>query len=194
MVPEGRGVDLLERAIGYTLGSLALVTPESLTRPTPCRDWDLGTLLAHVNDSFTALQEAVDDRYVAVTPTSGDFRTAGDGAVRGLRDRASWLLGAWTGADEVDFLSVGGCPVSAATVSSAGAVEVAVHGWDVARACGQDRPIPESLAAELLRLGPLLVTESDRPGRFAAQVAVPRGAGAAERLLAFLGRDPRVSG
>src|SRR5690349_23901912 len=48
---------LLERAIGYTLGSLLLVTPAAMTRPTPCADWDLGALLRHMDDSLAALHE-----------------------------------------------------------------------------------------------------------------------------------------
>jgi uncharacterized protein (TIGR03086 family) len=76
-------------------------------------------------------------------------------------------------------------------VTSVGAVEIAVHGWDVAQACGHPRPIPPQLAKELLRLAPLLVTDADRPGRFAAPVAVPAHASPGDRLVAFLGRDPQ---
>jgi uncharacterized protein (TIGR03086 family) len=70
-------------------------------------------------------------------------------------------------------------------------VEIAVHGWDVAQACGRPRPIPPQLAEELLQLAPLLVTDADRPGRFAPPVAVPAGASPGDRLVAFLGRGPR---
>ncbi|MBF8194151.1 maleylpyruvate isomerase N-terminal domain-containing protein, partial [Nonomuraea sp. K274] len=52
------GVALLERAIDYTLGSLRVVTPAVLCRPTPCAGWDLQTLLEHVHDSFETLNEA----------------------------------------------------------------------------------------------------------------------------------------
>ena len=62
---------------------------------------------------------------------------------------------------------------------------------DVARACGTDRPMPPSLADELLDLVPAIVDEADRPVRFGPPVAVGRAAGPADRLLAFLGRDPR---
>jgi uncharacterized protein (TIGR03086 family) len=88
-------------------------------------------------------------------------------------------------------VSVGGCPVPTSIVTSVGAVEVAVHGWDIAQACGQPRPVPPGLAEELLLLVPLLVTGSDRPSRFAAAVAAPPGASPGDRLIAFLGRDPR---
>jgi hypothetical protein len=51
------------------------------------------------------------------------------------------------------------CPIVATT----GALEVAVQGWDVARACGHDREIPAGLADQLLELAPLIVTAADRP-------------------------------
>ena len=75
-------------------------------------------------------------------------------------------------------------------VSGTGAIEIAVHGWDVAEACGHHRPIPEPLAEEMLRLSPLFVSDADRPVRFAAPVNVPPLASAADRLLAYLGRHP----
>jgi hypothetical protein len=69
-------------------------------------------------------------------------------------------------------------------------VEVAVHGWDVARACGVDRPIPPALAGELLELCPLLVDDADRPGRFGPPADPSRWARPGDRLVAFLGRCP----
>ncbi|NRQ35642.1 TIGR03086 family protein, partial [Nonomuraea sp. NN258] len=53
-----QGVALLERAIDYTLGSLRVVTPAVLCRPTPCAGWSLQELLDHLHDSLEALNEA----------------------------------------------------------------------------------------------------------------------------------------
>src|SRR5215207_8110277 len=53
LTPLVEGVGLLERAIGYLLGSLRLVTPAVVSNATPCRDWDVRALLCHVNDSLT---------------------------------------------------------------------------------------------------------------------------------------------
>ena len=108
-----------------------------------------------------------------------------------LRDRARRVLGAWTRADGHEVISIAGRPLPASILTSTGAIEVAVHGWDVARACGQHRPIPPLLAQELLEVAPLLVTQADRPARFAAPVRVSRLASPSERLIAYLGRDPR---
>jgi uncharacterized protein (TIGR03086 family) len=73
-------------------------------------------------------------------------------------------------------------------LAAAGSLEIAVHGWDVAQACGVDRPLPAALALELLEVVPLLVSDADRPRRFAEPLDVPRGAPAGTRLLAALGR------
>jgi uncharacterized protein (TIGR03086 family) len=211
--PPG-GVALLERAISFTLGSLHSVTSAALSLPTPCREWDLHALLAHLNDSLAALHEAidlghvevghidlgpvgrgqVDRRPVDIGPDDlgpgGGHRDPAAVLVAALRGRAGQVLGAWAGGGDYR-VSVGGCRLSANVVTSAGAVEVAVHGWDVARACRRHRPIPPQLAEEMLWLSPLLVTEGDRPRRFATPVAVPPNASPSDRLVAFLGRDPR---
>ncbi len=182
------GVALLERAIGYTLGTLHGVTTAALSQPTPCPEWDVRALLVHMHDSLGALQEATDLGQVGPSPVTYHGDPAAD-LVSVLRDQAGQLLGTWAGAD-TGLVSVGGCPVSTSIVTSVGAVEIAVHGWDVAQACGQRRPLPDELAEEMLWLCHLFVTETDRPARFAAPVAVPPQARPGARLLAFLGRSP----
>ena len=68
--------------------------------------------------------------------------------------------------------------------------EIVIHGWDVARACGDRRPLPDDLAAVLLRHAPALVTPDDRGRRFADPVAVPTRCSPSDRLLAYTGRAP----
>jgi uncharacterized protein (TIGR03086 family) len=183
------GVGLLERAINYTLGSLQAVTPDALSRPTPCTDWNLRDLLTHMNDSLAALHEAVDEGAIDLDPRVFD---PDEDPVVMLRNRACQLLGAWTGVEREQSIVIGGHPLTSGIVTSAGAIEVAVHGWDVARACGRDRPIPPSLAEELLDLSVLFVAADDRPARFGHQIRVPESAPVADRLLGFLGRESPV--
>ena len=191
------GVALLERALGYALGQLHAVTSADLARPTPCPEWDLRGLLMHMDDSLIALQEALDLAWVdtegsgAAEPAYGPADSA-ISLVGRLRGHASRLLGALAEAGE-GLVWVGGLPVPKSIVTSAGAVDVAVHGWDVARACGRPQPIPERLAAEMLEISPLLITCADRPALFAAPVPVPPLASASDRLVAYLGRDPATA-
>jgi uncharacterized protein (TIGR03086 family) len=180
------GVAVLERSVSYALGSLALVTPPLLVRSTPCRRWDLRDLLHHFSDSMAALQEAVECGHVSITPCPD-----GDAVIPETRNRAVQLLGAWTNAPGASTVRVEAVPLTAPVVAGAGAIEVTVHGWDVAQACGTPRPIPEDLADELLDLAVILLRPPDRAGRFAAPLAWPPQAPPSTRLLAFLGRADR---
>ncbi|MGI5329808.1 TIGR03086 family metal-binding protein [Actinomadura nitritigenes] len=188
-------VALLERSVGYALGGLGGVTPAALGRATPCRGWDLGALLRHTADSLDALLEAVDTGSVRLHPAPGPaFRGAppGDPAavlVAACRSGAARLLGAWTSADGRP-VTVGGCTLQASMVAMTGAIEIAVHGWDIACATGNPRPIPPGLAGLLLDPAMALVTDATRAGLFGPAVSVPGTAAPAERLLAHLGRDP----
>lgn len=184
------GVALLERAMSYALGSLNLVTPRVLHRPTPCAEWDVRALLVHMVDSLDVLCNAADAGLVNDLAAALERGTAGELA-SAVRDRACRLLGAWAGADEPGVVTIYGQPLSRTIVASTGAIEVAVHGWDLARGCGQDRAIPVELAEDLNELAPLIVTHQDRPHRFGYPVAVSRDATPSDRLVAFLGRDPR---
>jgi uncharacterized protein (TIGR03086 family) len=189
------GVALLERAVGYSLGQIQAVTAATLPRPTPCRRWDLRALLQHMDDSLATMQEALE--LGSVDPEPPDPGPEPGGAaeilVAGLRARGCRLLGALAGGDD-DVVMIGALPMPVRIVASAGAVDVAVHGWDVARACGTGVAMPEQLAEDMLGIVPLLVTDEDRPGRFGPAIAVPAGASAGERLVGFLGRDPRWHG
>jgi uncharacterized protein (TIGR03086 family) len=180
------GLTLLERAISYTLGSLHLATAGALGRPTPCPDWDLRALLVHLDDGLLALAEAVDTGRVDVEPAGA----AGGDLIAGVRGRARDLLRACAAGPAGDLVRVGDATTTGALVAGTGAIEITVHGWDVARAAGRHHPLPRALAGELLDLAPLLVTRGERPGRFGRPVPVPATAGPGERLLAFLGRDP----
>jgi hypothetical protein len=45
-------------------------------------------------------------------------------------------------------------------VAVSGAIEITVHGWDISVACGARRPVLPGLAAVLLPIAPLLITQA----------------------------------
>lgn len=188
-----RDVALLERAMGYTLGSLVLVTPETMSNPTPCAAWDLRALLMHMNDSLLTLHEAISmgrlDLVAAASPY-GDYGDPQRDPVASLRNRACQMIGSWACAAGPRQIAIADREIGAGVVAATGALEVAVHGWDVARACRQDRPVPAELADELIALGAVLVGWEDRPVRFAAPLLVAEPASPSDRLVALLGRRP----
>jgi uncharacterized protein (TIGR03086 family) len=194
--PPSGVTGLLAGAISYMLGVCALVRPGEMALPTPCADWDLGMLLGHLSDSMADLETAIRTGHLDLERPPD--HVAGD-PVETLRDRAAELLCAVYGYGGPGcFVAVGGLPVPADLVACTGAVEIAVHGWDVSAArarascggAGQDgvRPIPAVLATRMLRLGPLLVV--GREGLFAVPVDVPAQASPGDRLVGYLGRCP----
>jgi uncharacterized protein (TIGR03086 family) len=185
------GTRLLEPSISYALGAVLAVTPELLPRLTPCRGWDLRMLLRHACESLTAFGEGIETGRVSLDPAAEDGDLEADPA-RAFRDRAGQLLDAWTSpGHQRQVIEIAGCPLAASVMAAAAALEIAVHGWDISRACGQRQPIPRPLATSLLAIAPVLVPRAGRHPLFAAPVTVPATAGPSDQLAAFLGRAPR---
>lgn len=190
MASPTNSAGLLAGAIRYALGSLACVTPGFLSRPTPCAAWDLATLLQHVNDSLAALHEGIATGYVGLAPAAKAADDSTGGLVATFRDRAGQLLAAsaTTGNQDRD-IAIADRRLAASLVTAVGAVEIAVHGWDVAEACGCHRPIPPALATGILKIVPLVVTDATRNVHFAAPVTMSPLASPSDRLVALLGRS-----
>jgi uncharacterized protein (TIGR03086 family) len=181
---------LLERAISYTLGTVQAVNPDSLPAPTPCRGWDLHTLLHHVNESLELLHGCVDTAVVGAT-ASAQPTTDPRGA---FRARATQLVAAFSSRRPAQQVVIaGGYPLAIGVVATTGALEMAVHGWDISRATHQAKPIPSELASDLLWVCPLLAVDARLHRLFAPPVPIPPMASASDRLVASLGRDPAPS-
>jgi uncharacterized protein (TIGR03086 family) len=183
---------LLEPSIAYALAVATAVTPDLLSVPTPCREWDLRMLLRHASESVTAIGEGVQTGRVGLDPATEDRDLAADPA-RAFRDRARRLRAAWTGpGNQRQVIEIAGCPLASSVMAAAAALEVAVHGWDISRACGQRQPIPPALATDLLVMARVLVPPAGRHPLFTPPVSLPATASASDRLAAFLGRTPRA--
>jgi uncharacterized protein (TIGR03086 family) len=203
--PSGE-ITLLASAISYALAACVQVAPGEMTLPTPCADWDLEALLAHLAASMADLESALRTGHLDLEPDDPAIPAPddpaipapddpaipalyGDDPVELLRDRAANLLFACYAHHGPDrFVMVGGLPLPAAIVTCTGAVEVAVHGWDIRAARGRGGSIPPALATRMLQLSPLLVT--GREGLFGTPVRVPAQASPGDQLVAYLGRHP----
>lgn len=180
---------LLEQAITYATRSALDVTPALLPRPTPCRGWNLDMLLRHASESLAALHDGTVTKHIALIPAAPDAAPAADPA-QTFRDRAGRLLAAQATADHRDqALHIGDLPLPAIAMECAGAIEIAVHGWDISQACGQHRPIPHPLAASLLAIAPLLIPQTGRHPLFSPPVTPTAHASPGDRLIAYLGRE-----
>jgi uncharacterized protein (TIGR03086 family) len=187
-------IGLLAGAISYMLGVCAPIGASEMTLPTPCPDWDLAMLLGHLCQSMADLETALRTGRLDLDLGKPAGLAAGN-LVEAVRDGAAQLLCAGYGyGGPESFVAVGGLPMPAGLLACTGAVEIAVHGWDVSaaradRGTGVPRaPIPAALATRMLRLSPLLV--AGREGLFAGPVDVPAQASPGDRLVGYLGRNP----
>ena len=194
-------VGLLERSLVGTRTVLGLVEPGDLGRATPCAAWDLAALLGHMDDSLGAYLEASQGA-LRLVPALPPAAAAYDDPAGRLRVRVGTLLGAWAGAAERDLDRIGldgPAGLAADLLVSTAALEVAVHGWDVARSLGAPsaRPeaaatvLPPALAQALLPVARRTVAAGRTEGLFAGPLPACPGDGPVEVLLGLLGRPGR---
>ncbi len=138
-----------------------------------------------MDDSLAALAEAAESS--ALTLTAEPVPADAGALLLSIRQRACTLVGQWIPPGE-EVVRLGRVDLARETLGGVGALEITLHGWDVATALGLDRPIPPALAMDLWPLARDHITDADRPVRFASPPEVPPWASPATLLLAHAGR------
>jgi uncharacterized protein (TIGR03086 family) len=169
---------------------VALVTIEDLGKATPCGDWSLADLLAHMIGQHRGFTVAVNDHDapasayepVPFDPSSWDSSVA---ALVSAFDHAALD-------DTAVLVEVRASPLPISWIVAAQTLDTAVHTWDIAHALGQWYEPP---AAVLAAVADLALTIPDGEGRArpgsAFGPALPLDGSPWERTLSQLGRDPR---
>jgi uncharacterized protein (TIGR03086 family) len=178
------------RAVAQLLGSIG---DERLKDPTPCPEYAVRELLGHVVGLATAFRDAARKEFGPSTNTDpgstlpvleDDWRTVLPQRLHGLAE--SWRQPeAWDGGTRA-----GGVSLPAAVAGRVAVNELVIHGWDLARATGQEyAPDDASLRVSYELLKP----SGDAPGRagmFGPVVAVPENAPLLDRVIGLSGRRP----
>jgi uncharacterized protein (TIGR03086 family) len=176
--------------------AVAAAPAGSWSAPTPCRDYDLRTLVDHL-----AWAAVLSQRSATRTPFEHDW-TSGQSApfLEGRRPE-EWAdalapeldaaADAWAdpAAWEGDTL-MGTAPMPASVVGPMMLAEFLLHGWDVARAVAAPYEVPEPLGQAVLAAVEPLAGMGRDGGWYGPEVAVAADAPAFERALGLTGRDP----
>ena len=167
------------------------VPRNALDTPTPCGDWDLRTLLNHTIlwTSYSAERRAHGES-VAEDLMTKDF-TADPGFREDYAQQIDKAVTAWSApqAWEGD-LNVMGDATPAADVGAMLLMEMALHGWDVARATDQEFTVDDRTAKALEDIVQAQAELFRKYQGFADAVEPPEDATAFERALTLSGRDP----
>jgi uncharacterized protein (TIGR03086 family) len=193
-IPDLRSADAT--AVRATMTVVSRVRAEDLDRPTPCAEWNLAALLAHMTAQPDGFAAAADGH--GESPDEWRVRPLGEDPSTEYARASERVIAAF--APETVLTSAFALPEFGDGVQVPGRqaisfhfVDYVVHGWDVARSLG----LPYDLPAGLVELAvPVAeaVPGGDRrlvPGAaFAPERSVPDGSGPFARVLALLGRSP----
>ena len=169
------------------------ISPEQLERPTPCTAWDVRALLNHLVGTLSLGAALLSDRAPAVAMAPGELPAAdvldGD-ALGAYRAGVDALLTAADGGalERAHTTPLGDMP--GAVLGGFTTLDIAVHGWDLAKATGQPSPLDTSLAETVLGFARQAVTPDTRAPRIGPELPADPGAPATDRLVAYLGRRP----
>ena len=169
-------LELLPQAAYVISRSIVAASTASPASPTPCTEWDLGTLVRHVADSAATLAELIEGAQRAERPIGGCAQ-----ARRELQRLVEVARGASRENPVIDIAAV------------AGTFEFTIHAWDINQATGRTAIMPADLVRTLLVLSPVVLGHGQRSGLFADEVPVPAACTETDRLLALFGRRGETS-
>jgi uncharacterized protein (TIGR03086 family) len=174
------------------------VKPDQMNRSTPCSEWDVRALLAHlvgVNLVFAAAVRGEEPKSMSDEDLIPDNDPAG-----AYRRSVEEAVAAWASPEALEqtlHLPFGHMP--AAFAIGIHFIDNLVHRWDLATATGQDHLLNNESAGLALQMcqqnfAALPADQVRGEGKpFAAEVPWDDEAPVHERLVAFLGRHPQGS-
>lgn len=170
------------------------IDDDELSNPTPCPDWTVAALLDHLMVLSHAFAQAARKRTDAPGTDEPAPPVSAQHLTRHWRSRLPVLLeelatawkdpSSWQGTTKAGGISMPGAAAGTVAMN-----ELIMHGWDLARATGQEYaadPRTLEVLIEFLLQGPAEGT----PGMFAPPVPTDDEITLLDQALALAGRDP----
>jgi len=172
-------VDVFERGTDWSASKISGATSK-LDGSTTCDQWDVRALLNHMIDSqqyFAASARGEEASLPSPTPPE----LIGDDPVAAYQHIRQEMLDAYRQPGVVE---------KTGPLLGIAFTDQLVHGWDLAKATGQDATIPDDLARAAFAMIDGQLTDERRGNGFKPAVSVADDASPQERLLAYTGRQP----
>lgn len=168
---------------------VAGVREEQWGAATPCAGWNVGELVAHVREvarGFAEMAREASGGSGAEASGGPTSRWPGEaGRELGELARAWRAPGAWQGR-----AGTAGVVLERAVWGRIVLTELVVHGWDLARATGQEVDLPEPTLRACFDHVRVFVPRAPVPELWGPAVEVPAEAPLLERIVAVTGRQP----
>jgi uncharacterized protein (TIGR03086 family) len=182
---------LMVRAVETANAVVRGIGPEMMDRPTPCPEFDVRTLLGHLSGWMTEPARGAALKRPSTGAPDEDFQPEPGWAER-LTERTRATAEAWSdpAAWEGTATLSGEMQMPAETIGGLVFAEFLLHGWDLARATGQEYAPDDDLAEALFGQVSSMADMGRRYGAFGPEVSVPASASPTDRALGLAGRDP----
>lgn len=184
--------DLVQRAAEQVAAALHATGPADRDAPTPCRDWDLRTLVNHFGGTSAAMGalgrgESLDPD----DPWGGRTDIPREDWPVELADRVHAVGTAWSADGPWQHPhSTGGQDMPGQMLGDMAFIEILLHGWDVVTAAGGHLDVDDEVGAEAYRSVAETADLGRQMGAYADAVPVQETAPAFHRALGASGRDP----
>jgi len=177
---------------------VAAVQSDQWSNQSPCDDWLALDVVRHIVVMHAAMLSPI-GRKLSSAPTLEDDPLQAFVSARG--DIEEVLANAVLSAQEIG--TPGGAMTVAEHIDQVVSADLVLHGWDLARATGQDETMDpaevEAMWAANSAVPPEVMEKLRTPGAFGPgvvvfgpEVPVPAGAPLQDRLLGYIGRDPKA--
>ncbi|MSQ25987.1 MAG: TIGR03086 family protein [Dehalococcoidia bacterium] len=173
-------IELCDAAVKRARGPLAGVKSNQLGGSTPCAEWNVQQLMDHFTDAASY--------GVSVLTGTKPAQAAGKTALERFESALAGLLMAAKAPGTLGKQVQGPIgPMPGAAMVMTVTNDMTIHGWDLAKATGQDTKIEQKLlqaAYDMYKNNP----PGGNPPFFAAQPAVPANADFQTKVLAIMRR------
>jgi uncharacterized protein (TIGR03086 family) len=184
---------LMVRAADASIEVVRGVEPGMVDRPTPCPDFDVRALLAHLSAWMAGRARAAalkqtsegapdETRDITAEPGWADRYAEGAGAAAEAWSEPA----AWEGSSSLS----GKTQMPAEMLGGLLFGEFLLHAWDLAAATGQKLALDDDLAQALFDQVSSMAGMAREYGAFGPEVPVAASASLVDRALGLAGRDP----
>jgi uncharacterized protein (TIGR03086 family) len=190
-------MELVEQGFAWGRSRIVGIGDTPLDAPTPCDQWDLRQLVNHtVNAAATIAGVLTGDGHTDAWGSGARMPeemaatdTTWPNPVEEFDEVTATIIRAVEEAPADRTFPMNGVRQPAIALARAVTFDSVVHGWDIAKATGQDATIPPDIAESFIELASSL-PDSVRGFVFATRVDVPATASPSARLVGLLGRQP----
>ena len=173
-------LDLYSRASEWTLQKVKGAA-SGLDSDTPCERWNVRELMNHMLETQRYFVGSARGQSVSPPGQTPAATLLGDDPVQEFKKAREETMNTY---GDKDVLEKSGPTLGIAVADQL------LHGWDLAKATGQDTTMPPALAEAAYQMIHGKLTDDQRKGSFKPELQVDDTASAQDKFLAYAGRNP----